>query len=36
VLLEHWRGSKGLSISISAQEGRRVLQPAALWLHGQE
>ncbi|MEW6669350.1 MAG: SUMF1/EgtB/PvdO family nonheme iron enzyme [Thermodesulfobacteriota bacterium] len=35
VLLEHWRGAKGLSIGVSAQEGRRVLQPAALWLHGK-
>jgi Domain of unknown function (DUF4062)/NACHT domain len=33
VLLEHWRRSKGLSIGISAQGGRRALQPAALWLH---
>jgi formylglycine-generating enzyme required for sulfatase activity len=36
VLLEHWRKAKGLSIGVTAQEGRRVLQPAALWLHGQE
>ena len=35
VLLEHWRGAVGLSIGITAQESRRVLQPAALWLHGQ-
>jgi len=35
VLLEHWRGSKGLSIGISAQDGRRALQPAALWLHAE-
>ncbi len=35
VLLEHWRGAKGLSTGVTAQEGRRVLQPAALWLHGQ-
>ena len=36
VLLEHWRKSKGLRIGVSAQEGRRVLQPVALWLHGEE
>ena len=30
VLLEHWREAKGLSVGISAQAGRRVLQPAAL------
>ncbi|MCP4623815.1 MAG: SUMF1/EgtB/PvdO family nonheme iron enzyme [bacterium] len=36
VLLEHWRSAKGLSIDVSAQAGRRALQPAALWLHGQE
>ncbi len=35
VLLEHWRGSKGLKV-VSAQTGRRALQPAALWLHGEE
>ncbi|MGD9325028.1 MAG: SUMF1/EgtB/PvdO family nonheme iron enzyme, partial [Desulfobacterales bacterium] len=36
VLLEHWRGAKGLKVGVTAQEGRRVLQPAALWLHGEE
>jgi formylglycine-generating enzyme required for sulfatase activity len=35
VLLEHWRGAKGLSTGVTAQEGRRVLQPAALWLHSE-
>ena len=35
VLLEHWQSAKKLSIEITAQQGRRVLQPAALWLHGQ-
>ena len=35
VLLEHWRGAKRLSIGVTAQEGRRVLQPAALWLHAE-
>jgi len=36
VLLEHWRGAKGLKVGVSAQEGRRALQPAALWLHGEK
>ena len=36
VLLEHWRKAKGLKIGVTAQEGRRVLQPAALWLHTEE
>jgi formylglycine-generating enzyme required for sulfatase activity len=36
VLLEHWRGAKGLPVSLTAQEGRRALQPAAYWLHGEE
>jgi formylglycine-generating enzyme required for sulfatase activity len=36
VLLEHWRGAKGLKAGVTAQEGRRALQPAALWLHSQE
>ncbi len=36
VLLELWREAIGLRSSISAQDGRRVLQPAALWLHGEE
>ena len=36
MLLEHWRGAKGLSIGVTAQDGRRVLQPAALWLHGED
>ena len=36
VLLEHWRGAKGLPIGLTAQEGRRALQPAAYWLHGEE
>ena len=29
VLLEHWRAAKGLKVGISAQAGRRALQPAA-------
>jgi formylglycine-generating enzyme required for sulfatase activity len=36
VLLEHWRGSKGLEIGVAAADGRRVLQPAAYWMHGRE
>ncbi|MCP4693323.1 MAG: NACHT domain-containing protein, partial [Desulfobacterales bacterium] len=36
VLLEHWREAKGLKVGVTAQEGRRALQPAALWLHGEE
>lgn len=37
VLLERWReGDKHLSASIPAEKARRVLQPAALWLHGEE
>ena len=35
VLLEHWQRAKKLSTEVTAQQGRRVLQPAALWLHGQ-
>jgi formylglycine-generating enzyme required for sulfatase activity len=34
-LLEHWSSAKGLSIGVTAQEGRRVLQPVALWLHSE-
>ncbi|MGA1840825.1 MAG: NACHT domain-containing protein [bacterium] len=36
VLLEHWREAKKLKAGVSAQDGRRALQPAALWLHSQE
>ncbi|MCP4694521.1 MAG: hypothetical protein GY859_41210, partial [Desulfobacterales bacterium] len=36
VLLEHWREAKGLKVGVTAQEGRCALQPAALWLHGEE
>jgi formylglycine-generating enzyme required for sulfatase activity len=35
VLLEHWQSAKKLTIEVTAQEGRRVLQPAALWLHAE-
>lgn len=36
VLLELWRRDKRLSVSVSAQVGRALLGPVALWLHGQE
>lgn len=36
VLLEHWRGAKKIRSSVTAQAGRRALQPAALWLHSEE
>jgi formylglycine-generating enzyme required for sulfatase activity len=35
VLLERMISEKGLPIGMTAQECRQVLQPAALWLHGQ-
>lgn len=34
VLLERWRESKKLPVTVTAENGRRILQPAALWLHG--
>jgi hypothetical protein len=36
VLLERWREGKKLRVNVSAKDGRRVLQPAALWMHSQE
>ncbi len=36
VLLEHWRGAKKLELGVNALQGRLALQPAALWLHGEE
>jgi formylglycine-generating enzyme required for sulfatase activity len=36
VLLEHWREAKGLKVGVSAEDGRRALQPAALWMHSEE
>jgi formylglycine-generating enzyme required for sulfatase activity len=37
VLLERWRkDNKKLGVSVEAAVGRRVLQPAALWLHSQQ
>jgi formylglycine-generating enzyme required for sulfatase activity len=36
VLLQHWRESKKIKIDVTAQEGRRILQPAALWMHQEE
>ena len=36
VLLERWRAAKQLKTAVTAKDGRRVLQPAAYWLHGQD
>jgi formylglycine-generating enzyme required for sulfatase activity len=36
VLLERWREAKQLPVGISADTGRKVLQPLALWLHEEE
>jgi formylglycine-generating enzyme required for sulfatase activity len=36
VLLQHWRESKKIKIDVTAQEGRRILQPAALWMHQEK
>ncbi len=36
VLLELWRDSIGFERRLDAQTGRRVLQPAALWLHQED
>jgi len=36
VLLERWREGKEMSVNVSAEVGRRVLQPAALWMHSEE
>ncbi len=36
VLLEHWRSSRKLDLGLEAEQSRRVLQPAALYMHGQE
>ncbi|MGH8581801.1 MAG: SUMF1/EgtB/PvdO family nonheme iron enzyme [Gammaproteobacteria bacterium] len=36
VLLERWREGKALAVNVSAKDGRRVLQPAALWMHSEE
>jgi formylglycine-generating enzyme required for sulfatase activity len=36
VLLERWREGKELAVAVSSEFGRRALQPAALWLHGQK
>ena len=35
VLLERWSEGKGLAVGVGADTARRVLQPAALWLHGE-
>jgi len=36
VLLEFWRGARGVEVRIDADLGRRVLQPVALWMHQKE
>jgi formylglycine-generating enzyme required for sulfatase activity len=36
VLLEHWRAAKELPVGVTARDGMRALQPAALWLHQKE
>jgi len=36
VLLERWRDAKKLDIGVGARVGRKVLQPAALWLHQED
>ncbi|MGQ0443888.1 MAG: formylglycine-generating enzyme family protein [Beijerinckiaceae bacterium] len=36
VLLERWREAKALTVNVSAEIGRSILQPAALWLHAEE
>jgi formylglycine-generating enzyme required for sulfatase activity len=33
VLLERWREAKNLPMNVTAEQGRRALQPAAAWLH---
>ncbi|MEM6706532.1 MAG: hypothetical protein AAF690_27710, partial [Acidobacteriota bacterium] len=37
MLLETWRGAKeGLSLGMTAEEGRRALRPVAFWLHSKD
>ena len=36
VLLERWREGRGQAVNVTAEQGRRVLQPAALWLHEEQ
>ena len=36
VLLEHWRKAKELAFEVTAEQGRQVLQPVALWLHEKD
>ena len=36
VLLEKWDMAKGLDVLITAREARQILQPLALWLHGED
>ncbi len=35
VLLEKWDMAKGLNVLLTAREARSILQPLALWLHGE-
>lgn len=36
VLLEKWDMAKGLDVMLTAREAKRILQPLALWLHGED
>jgi formylglycine-generating enzyme required for sulfatase activity len=36
VLLELWRGSKKVAINVTAEQGKRVLQPVAAWMHEKD
>ena len=36
VLLEHWHDAKASGMGMEAEAGRRVLQPVAYWLHGED
>ncbi|MCP4600492.1 MAG: SUMF1/EgtB/PvdO family nonheme iron enzyme [Proteobacteria bacterium] len=36
VLLERWRKAKDLTVTIPAASARRVLQPVAYWMHGEQ
>lgn len=36
VLLERWREGRELVVNVTAEQGRRALQPAALWMHEKQ
>lgn len=36
VLLERWRDAKKIPVTVGAAKARRILQPIAYWLHGEE